>query len=660
MRRLVLVVMAACSSSASTPPPPAPTKHTHATPPTIVHAGHSGTIEIVAATDDGRAAVTQDATGGTRLWPALDGTLEPVVVHAVPARELVLGRDGAGFVIAGLDPAGALELVRVGATGATFSRAQIGGDVPVEQIAMTPRGVLALRADQTLVMFDAGGRAAARLVPPVGARITSVVARDGHAIALVSEQAIIHAREITLDPVQWGKQSPPFTVTIARPVLAPDGKHLATQSDTGIQFVDLVTGAVSPKGMCADPGSDVQDGFSGLLQEARRSGAPVGFVDPSTLASVALGRVVWCKLDGTKRPVEHDVLTPETVAVANGLTVMSDRESLVLVSGTTTQYLGYGVTNPNMVRSGPLGITVGHANVQLLLDPALRTRKRYDLPADPRELDDAMPLDNTHVLISRSDTSSGAILHRLAIVDTAARVTTPLPLASTSYELRYEAATHLLAVVEADHTTLVALDLKTLQLGVRSQLAGPAQAVSFTDPALAKGIVAIGARSVDGRLTIDEFAADDLGGIMKPRNSYEVFGDLVAVDRAGRTYVADGDTVHIYTSGEWHNANRVAKLDGLGRVVIRPNSDATQLLVIGDNRLRMFDLDGKQRWLVAAPNAIDGAWIEGEPYVRFSAGLSKLDAQTGTLLDRACGWGFGLSPAPFEAHGDSRSVCDEG
>ena len=659
MRRLVLVAMVACSSSASTPPP-AP-RHTRATPPTIVRAGHSGTIEIVATTDDGRAAVTQDAMGGTRLWPALDGTLEPVVVHAIPARELALGRDGAGFVIAGLDPAGALELVRVGATGATISRAQIGGDVAVEQIAMTPRGVLALRADQTLVMFDAGGREVARLVPPAGARITSVVARDGHAIALVGEQAITHAREIGLDPVQWGKQSPPFKVTIARPVLAPDGKHLATQGETaGVQFVDLVTGAVSPKGMCAEPGSEAQDGFGGLLQQAQRSGAPVGFVDPSTLAIVAFGRVVWCKLDGTKRPLEHDVLTPETVAVANGLTVMTDRESLVLVTDKTTQYLGYGIANPSMVRGGPLGITVGQANVQLVLDPALRTRKRYDLPPDPRELDDAMPLDPTHVLISRSDTSSGAILHRLAIVDTAALVTTPLPLASTSYELRYEAATHLLAIVEADHTSLVALDPKTLQLGARSLLAGPAQAVYLTDPTVAKGIVAIGARSVDGRLTIDEYTAGDLGGIMRPRHSYEVFGDVVAVDRAGRAYVADGDTVHIYTSGEWNQAHRVAKLAGLGRVVIRPNSDATELLVIGDNRLRMFDLDGKQRWMVAAPTAIDGTWIDGEPYVRFSAGLSKIDAVTGTLLERACGWGFGLAPAPFESHGDSRSVCDEG
>jgi hypothetical protein len=239
-------------------------------------------------------------------------------------------------------------------------------------------------------------------------------------------------------------------------------------------------------------------------------------------------------------------------------------------------------------------------------------------------------------------------------------VTTPLPLANTAYELHYEPATHLLAIVDKQHASLVALDPKTLQLGTRSRLAGTAEVVFLTDPELAKGLVAIGGRSGGGRVTIEEFAADDLGSDMKPRNSYEVFGDLLAVDRAGRVYVADGDTLQIYTGGEWHKANRVAKITGLGHVVVRPNSDATEMLVIGDNRLQMFDLAGTQRWIVAAPSAIDGMWIDGEPYVRFSVGVSKIDAQTGTLLDRVCGWGFGLSPLPIQGRGESRSVCDEG
>ena len=57
-------------------------------------AAHGAHIEITALTDDGRRGVTQDALGGTRLWPTLDGSLEPIVVHAAPARELAIGRDG--------------------------------------------------------------------------------------------------------------------------------------------------------------------------------------------------------------------------------------------------------------------------------------------------------------------------------------------------------------------------------------------------------------------------------------------------------------------------------------------------------------------------------------------------------------------------------------
>src|SRR5687767_10057647 len=39
---------------------------------------HSGSIDRLAVAPDGRGAVSSDVVGGARLWPALDGSREPV------------------------------------------------------------------------------------------------------------------------------------------------------------------------------------------------------------------------------------------------------------------------------------------------------------------------------------------------------------------------------------------------------------------------------------------------------------------------------------------------------------------------------------------------------------------------------------------------------
>jgi hypothetical protein len=80
--------------------------------------------------------------------------------------------------------------------------------------------------------------------------------------------------------------------------------------------------------------------------------------------------------------------------------------------------------------------------------------------------------------------------------------------------------------------------------------------------------------------------------------------------------------------------------------------------VLGDNRIRMLEVDAHQRWMIPATAALDIGWIDGEPFARFVAGLAKLDPANGALLERVCGWGFGLSPTAFEAGGDNQSVCD--
>jgi hypothetical protein len=53
-------------------------------------AAHGADIVALATTDDGLAGASADARDGIRLWPALDGTREPVVIRAPAPRALAL------------------------------------------------------------------------------------------------------------------------------------------------------------------------------------------------------------------------------------------------------------------------------------------------------------------------------------------------------------------------------------------------------------------------------------------------------------------------------------------------------------------------------------------------------------------------------------------
>src|SRR5215510_5560964 len=106
------------------------------------------TISLLAVTDDARAAVTADFGGALRLWPTLDGKREPVVLVGARARELAIARDGDGdgadLVVADLDAAGHLEILRTDALGAARSRARVPADRPFVSVTAVGDGFVAV------------------------------------------------------------------------------------------------------------------------------------------------------------------------------------------------------------------------------------------------------------------------------------------------------------------------------------------------------------------------------------------------------------------------------------------------------------------------------------------------------------------------------------
>ena len=110
---------------------PVSTTPTNQTPPVSTVAGrtatieapHGGAIVTLALTPDGAAALSVDELGGVRLWPALDGSIEPRIVDLPAPRQIAVTQDPKGFLIAMLDEVGYLVLTVVDKDGVRLSRA---------------------------------------------------------------------------------------------------------------------------------------------------------------------------------------------------------------------------------------------------------------------------------------------------------------------------------------------------------------------------------------------------------------------------------------------------------------------------------------------------------------------------------------------------------
>src|SRR5689334_18488725 len=76
------------------------------------HAGvaHSGAIDRVALSADGKGALTRDVVGGTRLWPTLDGQREPVVVPIRAPQAFALAKNDTGWTIFCVDASGGAKI----------------------------------------------------------------------------------------------------------------------------------------------------------------------------------------------------------------------------------------------------------------------------------------------------------------------------------------------------------------------------------------------------------------------------------------------------------------------------------------------------------------------------------------------------------------------
>jgi hypothetical protein len=665
-RFAVLFLLTACGSG-SAPHAGRVENRAHPLAAPLARTGrHASNIDLVAASEDGTAAVSQDIRGGTRLWPTLDGVREPVVVPMNRARELHLARTESGFVIAGSDDAGGIEIVAVAGSGRVQARTHLAPEPRYEAVRTRGGELLALKADQVIEIIEPSGHVRARLTAPAGERVGGIVTRGDRALALFEDAGSIRGAWIA--DATWGPSITAVTLPIgedgrrrtplhAGAALSPSGSRLAVPLDRGAAVIDLQAATAETFDVFAervDLSDDVtlvalqQGAFQ--VQDLR---APAGASSTSVgVSPVSIGRRI---LSGAGDQLE--LCTPEYTRVTpHGVGPRVDVERVPAAK----QYLGYRIGSLVGARIAASGLTVS-AGTQDLVELAsdLHTNRRTALPTDSRTLMDTIRLDARYVLASHA---YNATSFAASVLDTATGVT--LEIVSTPMltpMLRYEPSTELLAVGDASSAYLVRRELATSKFETWFRVGSEGADLRVLDPAKTDGVIAVVLHedAEPKRTRVERIRENQLVvgvPIIGLETSYA--GTPLGIDARGRTYVADGDALVA-----WDGDRELARIPGVvaGEPPSKPHVVAAgdYIALVQGDRLSLFEDDGTPRWDIDAPGLHDVGWMHGELVANFESGLAKLALDDGNITDATCGWAFGLSDTQGRpVAGEGESICE--
>jgi hypothetical protein len=641
-------------------------------------AAHGADIVALATTDDGLAVASADARDGIRLWPALDGTREPVVIRAPAPRALALTRDGDGFALGIIDAAGVVHLVQATAAGVVRGRAIAPGQAALE-LASTPEGLLILRSDQTLELVDGAGAVRSRLAPDPGTRIDSLVARvagAGRVLALIAEDRRLHGRWIAIDRgARWGAATPPLPFPIGRAVVSPRGGRLAVTRPNGLPaLIDLTKGTALSEPLCVtrswlhDIGAERS---RSAMLAGRNAPIPIGFLTEDVVACSVLEQLVWWNTDGTPHRGDPLPVGADRCTVLDRGAICGAEGSLALAAPQGVRFLGYGVPELSGLRAGGGGMLVGGSDQQhVMLGTGLAGRARFDATRDQRKTEfDIVAIDERYAIVSSLHRGDDRVPDgfQLAVFDGVADAVHQVLAVGGASDGRvaYEPASGLLVARDGGMPALVRYDPVSHAFGdpVRIGNAIAPSRLFVLDPRLSGGVVALQIDVLGDDLLIGELSGAELvpGAVIQSHASYVVPGELRAVDRAGHVYVHrrfDRDDLAVYGRGQ-----QVAALRDVAAMQLRPSPDGAAIAAFAGPRMVLIAGTGEVRWDGAAWGALDLDWTAaGDLIAAFPSGAARIDRATGALAERRCGWSFGLTlrPPPPRRHRatSGSSICE--
>ncbi|MFT3697555.1 MAG: hypothetical protein QM831_30710 [Kofleriaceae bacterium] len=610
------------------PTPPAPAPKPKPLPP-IVTSVHGTLIDLVAASDDGTAALSRDKHGEVRLWPTLDGTREPIVVHAPsPPVDLAIASMPAGYRAAFVDQSDTLSIQSFDRAGHFLEQTQI--DQPAIAVFGTSHGILALATDRTLVFVDAQNHTQ-RLATPE--RILAVVYRNGRALALHdAPKHRIRGRWISITDhgIALDGESPelaidPRGIRLDRLALSPDHRHLA-EAGNGSNLLAF-------------------DLESATIQRYPVGFMPLAYLDDDSLAATDNDSITIFDTQG-KRTQHLQSTSLDAFAAGAGQLVWADGNALALSDAKTTHYLGYRVSRATAARPGALGLELMDVQFHSFVDDkgklvaTIKTPEVADTLLDWTDLSPklhAQIVDTqyTHVLrVNNKDlTSSGDIA------------------------IHFDPASHVLAAASEGETVFYQvtgdklgpeLSLKTSASSTEfyvDDTKDPYDKIYFTDPALAGGAFAM----VAHKNVIHHVRVEDLQKHVSSTTTKSA-RKIVTIDRAG----------HIYTRDKKQNIvidDKITLADTKGTLDVVPSADGSLVALRTAEHLALWSTDGTQKWSIASTDKLPLAWAGPTDLVRLSGGMEHFDLATGAITN-TCGWAFGLYDSYEVTNTETDLVCE--
>ncbi|HEY5927539.1 MAG TPA: hypothetical protein VIV11_37905, partial [Kofleriaceae bacterium] len=623
MRHLAALALVACSSPARAPEPvrpvvvaqppvakpeprPIPTLHADSS---VREAPHGGAIQTLALAPDGQTAISADELGGVRLWPALDGSAEPKVIDMPPPKQLAVGRFGEHYAAVSRDEAGGLYIAKLDANGRQVSHTSLPAEPVAIGIAMTELGLLAWRADQTVVLVDRDGVTLGKLGTEPQQRIVAVAVNGKRAVVVLDREGTKRqARWLTLAPkLAWGAWLALDTELGSNELagsldiaLSPNGKRVATLSRLTAQ----TPGRPSSLGAAgAVAVFDIATGKARSAGAAASATADIGFIDDDHVAIGGFEGMAWIDLTAaTPKPSQVTPTSPGSraqpaLATGGGRAITAMNGDLVLSTPSLTQFLGYETVSPRIAEVGPNGqLLVGVGDHLVLLDNDLRANASTNpftnavgqvaelrwIGEDDWLLESTTPSDAT-LQISLVSPRFGTAAVRKGIKEVQI--------------LGYEPSTQLVTLSFGAESEVARLDRKKRQLdrvaGVKK--ASPYEQVMFLpmSPSLARGTqlvqVTMKERSVIKWLR-------DASALDKPSATVTVEGPFAGANAAGQVFMWRNTPTGRLELVLYADGKPVRTLPNIGAITLSPEPSGKSYVEIAPSSVALYDITGKQLW----------------------------------------------------------------
>ena len=687
MKRLLLLACVACGNppkQASTPVPTGPVAP--AQPPdtkpggTIssgtlggrgarklrIDAPHGGAINLLSTSVDGKTVVSVDELGGTRLWTALDGSVEPRVIDLPRPTDLVVGAHAKGYVLAMTDAVGGLILQLVDHDGITLQRMTMPIEPAYAGIAgATARGVLAWRVDQRIVLLSPDkGTVLSELPTEGGQRVLALAMNADKAVAIIEagDPQTRRARWVTLTPqLAWGAFIAGADDLGSNVALSPSGKRLASLVATPSRGITAVVLDTAGKLVASEPAPGataialptddhaafaIQNGVSWIdLAKARKP--PPARPIPATGANVPA--------------VQPIVDIPIVGVAAGGRAVGAVNGELLIATPLKTEFLGYELESPAVASAGPNGqLLIGLGDTFALLDEHLVASAPPDLQIPGgSSVADVRWLAGNEWLVQSSRLNDG--ITSIALVDAGGRRAQAVRKGmAIVHMMAHEPSTSLVAFSLGDAPELLRHVPGKLEIKPVSTLPKPkgferAELVPV-NPALANGAHVVVVHMRD-RLTI-RWAKDPQR--LESSTPLVVDGSLASVDAAGRVYVWQSDPNGQLELAMYRDGKPLGHMPTDGPTALWPDPAGTRVLQVSQRSVAMVGVDTTRKWAQPLQGVTEAIWLDKNTIAIISAaGIARVDANTGQVQAARCGWRFGLSAKQHPISPRVEPVCTQ-